>query len=92
VDRWQQIESLFQEALQRSFADRDAFVREACRGDSELQREVASLLANYNETGGCEPCSARAAAQLIDAPVPLQPGQSLGPVWSKYSCGATVSE
>jgi hypothetical protein len=33
MERWQQIESLFQEALQRSPAERDAWLREACRGD-----------------------------------------------------------
>jgi hypothetical protein len=40
MERWQQIEEIFQEALQRDPVERDAFVREACRGDTELQREV----------------------------------------------------
>jgi serine/threonine-protein kinase len=47
MERLQQIEEIFQEALHRDPAQRDAYVREACRGDSDLRREVASLLANH---------------------------------------------
>src|SRR5215470_498159 len=79
MERWQQIEEIFQEALQRDPAERDAFVREACRGDAELQREIVSLLANHHEGADFEPWAAAAAARLIDRQVSLQPGQSLGP-------------
>src|SRR5215470_1120019 len=79
MERWQQIEEIFQEALQRDTAERDAFVLEAGRGDTELQREVVSLLANHHEGTDFEPWAAAAAAQLIDGRVSLQPGQSLGP-------------
>ena len=47
MERWQQIESLFQEALGRDPAERNAWLQEACQGDSDLRREVASLLANH---------------------------------------------
>jgi Tol biopolymer transport system component/predicted Ser/Thr protein kinase len=73
-----QIEEIFQEALQRDPAERDAFVRDACRGDAELQREVSSLLANQDEADDAG-WAVQAAAQLIGAPASLQPGQSLGP-------------
>ena len=79
MERWQQIESLFQEALRRDPAERDGYVREACHGDTELQREVASLLANHHEATDFEPWAAAAAAQLIDTAGLLKPGQSLGP-------------
>jgi len=79
VERWQQIESLFQEALQRDPAERDAYVREACHGDAGLQREVASLLANHHEASDFKPWAAGAAAQLIGGPDSLQAGQRLGP-------------
>jgi hypothetical protein len=46
VDRLRQIESIFREALQRDPAQRDAYLREACNKNTELQREVASRLAN----------------------------------------------
>ncbi len=41
---WREVEEIFQEALQRDRAQRDAFVR-----DTDLHREVSSLLANHEE-------------------------------------------
>ena len=79
MERWQQIETLFQDALQRDPASRDAWLREACRGDSDLRREVTSLLANHQESADFVPWAAAAAAQLIDQPVSLKAGQRLGP-------------
>ena len=79
MERWRQIEFLFEEALQHDPADRDAWLRRACRGDSDLRREVASLLASHQEGAGFEPWAAAAAAQLIDGPVSLHAGQRLGP-------------
>src|SRR5260221_10148277 len=79
VERLQQIEENFQEALQGDPTRREAYVREACRGDVELHREVSSLLANHHEGGDFEPWAAAAAAQLVAAPVSLEPGQYLGP-------------
>jgi serine/threonine protein kinase len=79
MERWQQIESLFQQALERGPGERDAFVREACRGDTELQREITSLLANHHSAADPRPWAAAAAAQLIDSPLSLEPGQCLGP-------------
>jgi eukaryotic-like serine/threonine-protein kinase len=78
MERWQQIESLFQEALHHDPAQRDAWLQEACHGDPGLQREVASLLASH-EAADSEPWAAAAAAQLIDRPASLQAGQRLGP-------------
>src|ERR1051326_7270381 len=74
-----EVSEIFQEALQRDPAQRDAFVREACHGNSDLQREVSSLLTHHDEGAGFEPWAADAAAQLITAPASLQPGQLLGP-------------
>ena len=79
MERWRQVESLFQDALQRDPAERDAWLQEACRGDPGLQGEVASLLANHHEATDFEPWAAVAAAQLIDGPASLKPGRRLGP-------------
>jgi hypothetical protein len=67
MTRGQQIEQVFQEALQQAPAERDAWLRKACSGDSGLQREVASLLADYREDDASASWAAAAAAQLIDA-------------------------
>jgi len=79
MERWQQIESLFQAALERDPAERYAYLREACQGDSDLRREVASLLANHQAATDSRPWAAAAAAKLIDGPASLEPGQCLGP-------------
>src|SRR6516162_5253834 len=79
MERWQQIESLFQEALERDPAERNAWLREACQGDSDLRREVASLLASHQAAADSKPWAAAAAAKLIDSPASLEPGQCLGP-------------
>ena len=44
-DRWQQISRLCHAALERDVPDRAAFLDDACAGDDDLRREVASLLA-----------------------------------------------
>ena len=75
MERWQQIEAFFQEALRRDPAQRDAFVREACRGDAELRGEVISLLANHVENADFESWPAMAAAQLILGSASLEAGQ-----------------
>jgi serine/threonine-protein kinase len=79
MERWQQIESLFQGALERDPAERNAWLREACHDDADLQREVASLLANHHSAADSQPWGAAAAAKLIDSPASLKPGQCLGP-------------
>jgi serine/threonine-protein kinase len=42
--RWQRVEALFAEAMEREPALRKAFVRSATGGDAELEREVLSLV------------------------------------------------
>jgi len=42
--RWQKVEELFHAALEREPSDRIAFLIEACNGDSELRREIESLV------------------------------------------------
>ena len=53
-DRWQQVERLYFEALEREFPQRTAFLAEACSGDDALRREVESLLAqeSYSTKAG----------------------------------------
>ena len=79
MERLRQIEEIFHQALRHEPAQRETYVRNACQGDSDLRRQVVSLLANYEENGDSELWAARAAAQLIDPPVSFEAGQSLGP-------------
>src|ERR1700752_3836484 len=47
-ERWQKIKDLHDAAIPLSRGDREALLDEACRNDSELRREVESLLAYEN--------------------------------------------
>ena len=44
--RWQEIERVYHAALKRPSTTRDEFLMEVCKNDSELRREVESLLAH----------------------------------------------
>ena len=79
MERWQQIESIFHEALDRSHSEREAYVRQACAGDRELHREVSSLLANYGDDADFGAWAAAAAAKVISTRPRLQAGEHLGP-------------
>src|SRR5437016_3401645 len=50
-ERWQQIENLFQGALELEADERAAFLDQACGSDAELRQEVESLL-GYKEQPG----------------------------------------
>src|SRR5262245_51551801 len=47
-ERWQQVKTLLERALEREAKERAAFLDAACADDAELRREVESLLA-YEE-------------------------------------------
>jgi eukaryotic-like serine/threonine-protein kinase len=51
-DRWQQITSIFQAALDRPSGERTAFVNERCAGDEELRREVQDMLSSHAQASG----------------------------------------
>jgi serine/threonine-protein kinase len=47
TDRWQQIEKLYQSALELDEPSRNTFLDEACLGDEELRRHVEALLQHH---------------------------------------------
>jgi eukaryotic-like serine/threonine-protein kinase len=49
---WQRIKDLFGAALERTPAERDAFLREACDEDAPVREEVESLLKAHDSVGG----------------------------------------
>jgi len=65
-DRWQQIERLYNGALERSATEREAFLAQACGDDDALRQEVRSLL-------GYE----RAADQFLERPALAEAARSL---------------
>src|ERR1700758_519100 len=88
-DRWKQIDNLLQAVLERSPSERDAFLRQACGGDGELQREVRSLLASQEEAGSflespAMVVAAEAVAQRQNQNASAASGSLAGQVISHY--------
>jgi len=66
-ERWAEIEQVFHAALERSVAERAAFVEHACRDDAELRSEVTALLAAH-DAGGLVPTLATAGTTAAAPP------------------------
>ena len=77
-ERWQQVEAVFQEALDHSPLERASFLDQACAGDQELKHEANSLIAAHDEAG----CFIEQPAMAQDAHVLLGDGdfgRQIGP-------------
>src|SRR6476469_6672239 len=79
-ERWEQINDLFQSAVEHAPEDRAAFLEEACRADEALYREVKSLIACYEPAQGFIESSAFEVAPelLTDARPGAMVGESIG--------------
>ena len=78
-ERWQHVERLYHEALEREASQRAGFLREASPGDDALRREVESLLAQ--EDGGSlleKPALEVAAKALAGDSGPSLLGRQIG--------------
>src|ERR1700688_3215899 len=72
-ERWEQVERLYHSALERPPDRRDAYLMGACKGDSELRREVESLLAQSNSNeGALDRPALEFAADLLSHPARAQ--------------------
>ncbi|HMS42968.1 MAG TPA: protein kinase [Pyrinomonadaceae bacterium] len=49
-EKWQQLKEIFEDALRHEAAERQQFLDKACGDDEELQREVESLLASFEDS------------------------------------------
>jgi serine/threonine-protein kinase len=79
-ERWQQIEGVFQQVLACHSSDRASFLAEACSGDSELRREVESLLAANADAGSfIKSPAAEMTAQLMAEDHIKSARQAIGP-------------
>jgi serine/threonine protein kinase/sugar lactone lactonase YvrE len=50
-ERWQQVDKLLEQALEREPSKRAVFLEDACNGDEVLRQEVESLLAAHERAG-----------------------------------------
>ena len=72
-ERWERVQELFQEVLERSSEERRAFLAEACGEDAPLRAEVESLIASH-----CEPWSLLDGATAAPRERSFEDGQIVG--------------
>ena len=79
-DRWAEVERIFHAAAARPAGERAAFVRDACRDDDGLCREVESLLAQpASASGFLDGRAVAVAAQMVsDVGASVLTGRRLG--------------
>jgi len=77
AERWQEIETVLQDALDRPPFERVSFIEDVCVGDEELRTEATTLIAAYEEAGDFieQPAIARDAYVLLSA----EAGREIGP-------------
>src|SRR5687767_15157517 len=86
---WNRVDDLLGAALKRAPEEREAFLRQACEGEEQLEREVRSLLsfeqgaANFLETPAIE-IAARAIALRQQRNLSQGDGSLIGHTISHY--------
>jgi serine/threonine protein kinase len=66
-ERWQQLKSLFEAAIERDPSVRDAFLEEACGSDPSLRKEVQALLNGYGQDSFLEKPAYEAVPELFQS-------------------------
>jgi eukaryotic-like serine/threonine-protein kinase len=65
-DRWQRLKELFEAAMDKDAASRDAFLCEECREDPGLRKEVEALLNSQNDDSFLENPAYEVAPELFE--------------------------
>ena len=77
-ERWRQVESLFQSALERPPEARVRFIEEACQSDTALRDEIEVLLAAYERCDDfLEAPAFHDGLGLLESPAALKPGDRM---------------
>jgi eukaryotic-like serine/threonine-protein kinase len=88
-DRWEQINRIYDAAAEIEEKKRASFLDEACQEDSELRREVESLLATHARVGGfLEKAAVEEVAKSLKEEPPSLLGRRLGPYQILAALGA----
>ena len=88
-DRWEQINRIYDAAMEIEEKRRASFLDEACREDSELRREVDSLLAMQAQANGfLEKPAVEEVVKAIKEEPPSLLGRKLGPYQILAALGA----
>ena len=79
ASRWARVEKIYHDALELSASKRPDYLAKACGGDTELRREVESLLAQVGSAVSPLDRPAWEGATSLLANAPITPGTRLGP-------------
>ena len=95
--RWEQVDKLLQSALDQRPEEREAFLRRACQGDPELEREVRSLLNRQDDSTGVfleTPALEHAAREFVQdqGTGPNTGGALTGRTLSRYRISGKLGE
>ena len=89
TERFEQVDRIFQAAIEREPAERQAYLDEACAGDAELHRRVEALLSADEHAGNfIETPAYEVAAQIKEERSRMMQGQQIGPYRIASSLGA----
>lgn len=80
-ERWQKLDKLFHDALEREPSERETFIGEACGADAAWCRELKSMLDHHEQTKSFieSPAYALAAGTLVNDEVDSRRGKAVGP-------------
>ena len=78
-DRWNLIEEIFQNAVERPESERSNYLKKACEGDEGLRSEVESLLASDSGANTVQNLIAGDIKDLEQASSSSETGQQVGP-------------
>ena len=78
-DRWQRVADVYDAAQDQTPADRLPFVREASAGDSDLRRQVESLLAEDDRSHVLDTPIQIAVGEVLNDNAAVQSGTVIGP-------------
>jgi serine/threonine protein kinase len=89
-ERWQQIESVLHEALDRPPSERQSLLARICDGDDELKAEASSLLNSFLEAEEFleEPAIAQDANVVLNLDLGDNTGREIGPYVIQERLGA----
>lgn len=92
-ERLREIEDLYHSACERDPGERTRFLAQACRSDSELHREVLSLLAQDSAGGLMAQSAMQVAAKLLGFSRSTQPAvRTIGAKIAHYTIEAKLGE
>ncbi len=78
AEQWERVKPLLDEAIALEAAERPSFLDRACNGNSELRREIESLLASHEQAGTAFLKKPAADLKAAVPPAPKRVGRRIG--------------